>query len=252
MEALKIIPQVFFDIIARVVPGCAAIVAWLLLLRKTWELTVADLFGSSFAKDSTTLSFLIFLGAGYVVGELISPLAKGMQRINKKIPFSVKEYRELQSKRRKKKEEENDGQQKKTTHTAEAPAQTGHSDTEKKQFSEKDLSYDRLRLQNPEIGALCAKIRAEFTMHNALAVVFALSAVYYPFSSVFFHWQVFIVLVVLTLTTAFRGKSTNKTFDETKAKFNELIKEQKTHAKNTNIQTPSIPVPAGEQSNLFQ
>jgi hypothetical protein len=250
MEALKIIPQVFFDIIARVVPGCTAIVAWLLLLQKTWELSMSGLFGTSFAKDSTTLSFLIFLGAGYVAGELISPLAKGMQRINKNIPFSLKEYKELKSRRDKKREEEE--QEKTELQKVKVPSGTEHANASKKTFSEEDLSYDRLRLQHPEVGALCAKIRAEFTMHNALAVVFGFSAVGYPFSPLPFHWLVFIVLVALTWLTAFRGKSTNKTFNETKAKFDLLIKEQKASAKNAIPEIPSGTALANESSALFQ
>jgi hypothetical protein len=33
-------------------------------------------------------------------------------------------------------------------------------------------NYDRLRLDHPEVGALCAKIRAEFEMYNGFCVVF--------------------------------------------------------------------------------
>jgi hypothetical protein len=103
MEALKIIPQVFFDIIARVIPGCVSIVAYFILCKKTLESSVAVLFGDSFAKGSPTLSFFIFLGTGYVVGELISPAAKVIQRFNEKIPLTIKEYKKMKEEKEKNK-----------------------------------------------------------------------------------------------------------------------------------------------------
>jgi len=206
MEALKLIPQVFFDLFARVIPGCVGIVSYLILSEEDWESIVSYLFGPSFARESTTLSFLIFLGAGFIVGELLSPLAKTVQKINEiRFPFKKKE--------------------KKENIKAKDPADQALKEEGK--FSEKKLRYDRLRLEKPEVGALCAKIRAEFTMHNALSVVFAINSIYYPFSGLTFRWYIFTLLLLMTILTAYRGRTTNQTFNETVAKFTQLLSEKK-------------------------
>jgi hypothetical protein len=185
MEGLKIIPQVFFDLIARVIPGAAGIIAYLLLFNKTWEQLVLRFLGQSTTQQfSVVLSIFIFLGAAYFVGQLLSPAAKYVQRLG-----------EMKIFRPAKKEEG---------------------------------SYDYLRFHHPDAGALCAKIRAEFTMHNSLAVVFAFSTAYYPFSVLTWNWYAFITLIILTISQAIRGKKTRDTFHETVTKFDNVAKLGKT------------------------
>src|SRR6516165_9398750 len=84
MNALELIPSVFFDGIARVVPGITAIAAYLLLSGHSWSQILEKTLGPPFA---TTDAFwpatgLLFLSA-YIVGQLIAPLAKLAQRIGK-------------------------------------------------------------------------------------------------------------------------------------------------------------------------
>jgi hypothetical protein len=179
MEGLKIIPQVFFDLIARVIPGAAGIISYLILFDKTWGQLTSRFLGSS-TEVGVVLSIFIFLGAAYVVGHLLSPAAKYVQRLGERKIFHP------------------------------APKEEG--------------SYDDLRLRHPEVGALCAKIRAEFTMYNGLAVVFALSAAYYPFSKLQWNWFAFTLLVVITLSQLIRGKETRDTFNKTTRKFFDAAK----------------------------
>jgi hypothetical protein len=196
MEGLKVIPQVFFDLIARVIPGAAGIIAYLMLFNKTWEQLVLRFLGQETAqKPNAILSIFIFLGAAYFVGQLISPAAKCVQRLSELKVFETK-----------KKE---DGSQK---------------GSEK---SSDKSEYDYLRFHHPDVGALCAKIRAEFTMHNGLAVVFVLSTVYYPFSELSMNWYIFITLIILTISQAIRGKTTRETYNETVLKFNNIAKMEK-------------------------
>jgi hypothetical protein len=212
METLKLIPQVFFDLLARVVPGCVGLVSYFVLTGKPWNDIISYLFGASFVQDSSTLSFLIFLGTGFVVGEIISPAAKWVQRINEgKIPKSIKEYKEARIEDKLKKLS---------------------LKKDEYRFSKDKLRYDRLRFEKSEIGALCAKIRAEFTMHNSLAVVFAIDAFYYPFSVISFHWYILFLFIVLTIITANRGRSTNDTFNETVAKFVQILNEKESDSQN--------------------
>lgn len=82
-------------------------------------------------------------------------------------------------------------------------------------------AYDWLRLNKSEAGSQCAKIRAEFTMHNSLAVVFAGAAVLYPFSALEWQWPIQLVLVAGAVLAAVRGRTTRDTFHDTVSKFYE-------------------------------
>ncbi|MBK9983973.1 MAG: hypothetical protein IPP15_16665 [Saprospiraceae bacterium] len=179
MESLKIIPQVFFDLIARVVPGAFGIIAYLLFFDKTWASLVAQIMGESVVNAGASVTIFVFLGASYVAGELISPAAKFVQWFGE-----LKFFR---------------------------PG-----------IKEKN-SYDYLRYKHPYVGGLCAKIRAEFTMHNGMAVVFGLSAAYYPFSSKPWNWYVFCILVTMSLIIAVRGRKTRDTFNKTVLKFAKVV-----------------------------
>lgn len=182
MDGLKIIPQVFFDLIGRVIPGGVFIIAYLLLFDKTWGQMISQIFGKSNSKDDVTaLTILIFIGASYTVGQLLSPAAKFIQRLGEKDIFKPE------------------------------PSEKG--------------AYDFLRMHHPDAGALCAKIRAEFTMFNGLVVVFALSTIYYPFRETC-DLRIFFILIILTLTQAVRGKNTRDTFQKTVKKFYKAAKEE--------------------------
>lgn len=209
METLKLIPQVFFDLLARLVPGCAGLVLFFILYEKNLQGIVNELFGEKLA-ESVSSSFFLFLGMGYVIGVVISPAAKMVQRLNELgIPFSLTKMKKALADYRAGKHKKNNLTQ------------------EKEPFSEKKLRYDRLRLEEPEVGALCAKIRAEFTMHNSLAVIFALGSAAVLFSDLKYTWGMFVVLVLLTFAETYRGSTVNDTFNDTVAKFTQIIKERK-------------------------
>ena len=175
MESLKIIPQVFFDLFARLIPGSVGIVAYLLLFKENWDSLVKKILGSSISYSGTSYPFLIFLGTAFVMGELLSPIAKLLQRLTEHKPF--------------------------------------------KKIEKEDGLYDKLRFHQPYVGSLCAKIRAEFTMHNGLSAVFAMSAVYYPFSAATWHWYILVILICMTFISLIRGHNTNETFNKTVIKF---------------------------------
>jgi hypothetical protein len=173
-SSLKLIPQVFFDLIGRVVPGALGVVACLLLTGTTWESWLNATLGAPLATASAPVAILIFLGAAYVVGQLLSPAAKLVQRIGELKYFCP---------------------------------------------GAKAEGYDWLRLKHPEAGAYCAKIRAEFTMHNGVATVLLVSAVAYPFTGEVWRWSVFVALVLGGLLAAYRGRTTRDTFNKTVNEF---------------------------------
>ena len=90
MESLKIIPEIFFDLIARVVPGGVGLVAYLLLSRQSWQSWLNATLGPLPA-GSLSVAILIFLVAAYLVGQLLSPAAKLVQRIGEDLPNQIGE-----------------------------------------------------------------------------------------------------------------------------------------------------------------
>ena len=82
MDSLKLIPSVFFDAIARVVPGSAAMIAYLYFAHTTWSQVLAQYLGAAFAGQNALLvSTILFFMTAYVAGQFLSTFAKGVQRI---------------------------------------------------------------------------------------------------------------------------------------------------------------------------
>lgn len=178
MDSLKLIPSIFFDIIARVVPGIFAIFSYVLIYHHNGTCYLDNQAIKALLTNSGAwiLFTVLFFFAAYIIGQLISPFAKAIQRVGEMKVFKP---------------------------TKKAPKR----------------AYDRLRLNRKEAGSQCAKIRAEFTMHNGFAVVFILSSVMYHI--VIDKWQgsIFFILFSLALVTAIRGRTTRDTFHETVRKF---------------------------------
>jgi hypothetical protein len=173
MDSLKLIPQVFFDLIGRVVPGAVAILAALQLSGTTWESWLRASLGEKLAESPSGSMFIYLIGA-YVVGQLVSPLAKLVQRAGELPSFKPRA---------------------------------------------KADGYDWLRTHAPEAGAHCAKIRAEFTMHNGLAAVLLAMAGAYVLSDDAWRWWVLVSLIASGVLAAVRGRTTRDTFHQTVAKF---------------------------------
>jgi hypothetical protein len=72
MDAFKFIPQLFFDLIARVVPGVVALVMFVMVIPSAWY----ELIKTAQVKPSFAAVSFVTMGAGYVVGHLIAPLGK--------------------------------------------------------------------------------------------------------------------------------------------------------------------------------
>jgi hypothetical protein len=137
MDALKLIPQVFFDAIARVVPGGTALA--LLFTCVPWVATawqkLLHVSQGMVKEPSTVFSSLSILVCAYAIGHVVSPMTKGIQRVGEWL----------------------------------LPR------TEPKDGKSRSEKYDWLRVYAPDAGAHCAKLRAEFTMYNSLAAVFLLA-----------------------------------------------------------------------------
>jgi hypothetical protein len=81
VDALKLIPQLFFDLIARVVPGIVALFVFGFLISDCSRSCVVGL-NLDFEAIKTIGSALVFFGltgAAYVVGHLLAPIGKWLR-----------------------------------------------------------------------------------------------------------------------------------------------------------------------------
>jgi hypothetical protein len=181
MEFSKLIPQVFFDILARFVPGALLFGAWVVLLGgDEWSRVLDALLGGHLNGDNAVAAMsLVALFLSFLVGYVLAPIAKQVQRMNERLLL------------------------KKDPDTGER--------------------YDQLRAHRPDAGALCAKIRAEFTMHNALSVAFVAVAVMSTQSDAIatrgWHWFWALASLGVAVLMAWRGATTEETFQQTTRKL---------------------------------
>jgi hypothetical protein len=202
MDVLKLVPQVFFDLIGRVVPGAAAIVAALVITSSTWEYWLSAIVGKELVTKSPTAAFVLLFASSYVVGQLLSPLAKLVQRIGELFGRKPKDFPEKYSRKA-------EGFRKNKIFYLYSLVRP----------EPKAKGYDWLRANHPEAGAHCAKIRGEFTMHNGLAAVFLSSAAVYPFRGQPWHATVLTILIVASVVEFGRGRTTRDTFNKTVREF---------------------------------
>ncbi|WP_179855383.1 hypothetical protein [Paractinoplanes atraurantiacus] len=194
----ELIPQVFFDILARYVPGLVLFGSWILLLgQDEWRALLSTVVGGRL-DDGNALpaATLVLLFVPFVAGYVIAPLAKIVQRCNER-GWSLPPL----------------------------PSRAVYEDGGQKWrpkywwvLNDKDAGkgYDWLRRNAPEAGALSAKIRAEFTMHNALAVAFLAIAV---MAVVAREWGWAVASALTAPLMAYRGATTEKTYFGTTRKL---------------------------------
>jgi hypothetical protein len=179
MDALKSIPQFFFDVIGRVVPGSVAVILLLYLVDPTWntwtQFIRGLLAGYGGEIPSTFIALTLFLAA-FVAGHIISPAAKLIQRIGERFPTTLK------------------------------------------RIDSESEHYAWLRLHRADAGGHCAKLRAEFTMYNSLSAVFFLTTVAFLFlEPMSIAWPSASLIVCLLM--AYRGREGRKTFSDAVADF---------------------------------
>jgi len=217
MNALELIPSVFFDAIARVVPGITAIAAYLLLSGHSWSQILEKTLGPPFATALWPATGLLFLSA-YIVGQLIAPFAKLAQRIGEweQLVASLAKFAQRI------------GKWKPLAKLAQRIGKWKPLKNFGKRLLELKLmpdahpnAYDFLRLYYKDAGQQCAKIRAEFTMYNGFATVFLACTICYPVYISTWRRSILVMLVGATVVTAYRGRTTRDTYNSTVMKFAE-------------------------------
>jgi hypothetical protein len=172
MDASKLIPQLFFDLIARVVPGSLAIIMIAIAANIKLGKLITDFWdGAQAIQESGLFLGLGFFLAAYLIGHLISPIGIWIEEqvIRRLFPTY---YRVLQ-------DAVLDGSDyspsirnffmkemgfKKGMDIRKVPA----NQYEKMVF----VWNDWLQVNNPDVGTRAAKVRAEYRMHSENVVVF--------------------------------------------------------------------------------
>lgn len=189
MEALRLIPQAFFEFFARLVPGAVALVIWMALFggARCWQ-NILEAFAAGHLDESNVSGIAIFVATGmaYVLGQLIAPLGKAAQRASE-LAASIFASKRIQ------------------VRNSEPLAAAGED-------------YDWLRANRPALGELVAKIRSEHTMFYSLAAIFAVAAVA-SITNRSIDWGVTMIMVVAMIACAVRGYSTRVTMRQTARKL---------------------------------
>jgi len=199
MKALaELIPQVFFDILARYVPGLVLFGSWIFLFgQDEWTGLLSTVVGGKLdSGNALPAATLALLFVPFVVGYVIAPLAKAVQRGNERgwlLP----------------------------PRPSRSVYESGRRMWRPKYWwvlSDKGAGdgYDWLRKNASEAGAFSAKIRAEFTMNNALAVAFLAITVMACFAGE--RWWA-LASGLATPLMAYRGATTEETFQKTTRKL---------------------------------
>lgn len=83
MDVLKLIPQLFFDLIARVVPGIVCLVLLTCLWPGLdWKGFLNTVSADQLDKENIfAFVFFVPLGVGFVIGHLIAPIGKWLRKI---------------------------------------------------------------------------------------------------------------------------------------------------------------------------
>ncbi len=81
MDALKLIPQLFYDVISRVIPGVVALVLVALALGSNVGALAAGPFsGAPALRDSPLFLGVALIGAAYIAGQMIAPVSDFYER----------------------------------------------------------------------------------------------------------------------------------------------------------------------------
>jgi hypothetical protein len=206
MDALKFLPQAFFEFFARLVPGGVALVVWMVLLGGAdhWPYILRT-FAAGQLDTSNVAGIAIFvaISSAYGLGQLFAPLGKAAQRASEFAAASILIPARDTATRFVKKEP-----------------------TKAKSISGDD--YDWLRANAPALGELVAKIRSEHTMFYSLASIFAVASTAYLWTACF-AWIKFVLLIVAAIACAGRGYSTRMTMRETAQKLRKSLDRTSSH-----------------------
>ena len=204
-ELSKIIPELFYDLLGRVIPGVIAVWIWLYALGISLTTALVIMFGTSkVLSESVFVVITTIMLIGYLIGHLISPVSSFMhtQVLARLFPsyFKVLQNAVLSSR-----------------NPYPSAVSLVLNDEVSSMFGEKArdassssyrrityLWYDSIRLLNPTAGTRLAKMRAEYRMLEGIYVVFTIALILHVLSLLAGHvisWG-FIIGSTIAITIA--------------------------------------------------
>jgi hypothetical protein len=167
MEAPRLVPQLFYDLIGRVIPGAVTILGITIAL----QIDLSVLLSSPFSqipplRESSLFLSTVFLAAAYLVGHMVAPLSDLLRPLLKLLaPSHFDILRKLV-------QGDDRGYTSRIVHFFQEQAEFTpngiHPDKSRYEY----LTYiwaDWLHIEHPDTGARLAKIRAECRLHSELA-----------------------------------------------------------------------------------
>src|SRR5918995_3959363 len=95
MEFGKLVPQIFFDILTRFVPGAVLLCSWIVFLgQDDWRRLLNSLLGGNLHGDNPLpVPMLAVPFLSFLLGYLLAPFTRGVQRLNEDPPLVTKKTR---------------------------------------------------------------------------------------------------------------------------------------------------------------
>lgn len=195
MLSTPTIPLFFFDLIGRVVPGSVALAVFRVAAPASVQTSAGRLLHDLGAGPpaSSAASALAWAGIAYIVGHLLAPLSKGVVLVLRRV-FGARRSGTPPIRWFVCPDRQRDGL---------VP-------------TEPWTEYDWLRVHGPQVSDFATRIRAEYTLHFALAVVFAGGAVLSIVSASEREWDATLVWVfsfcALSALCSWRGGDLTASF----------------------------------------
>jgi uncharacterized protein (TIGR00725 family) len=201
MEALKEIPQIFFDLIARVVPGLLALFVLDCYGVLPWSGIVNAVSGGRSQGGNSFGVALFIVATAYLLGHMLSLISKHLEKVAEYFAciYLAVEPTWVKSPRR-------------ATLWAKVRSvqkSARQIDKDRKAKLTRDeiwQKYDWLRVNKSAAGSLAVRIRAEYTMYFSICAVLLLTV----FGPNLRYWR--LVLVLTAVFTLHRAQDVKKTF----------------------------------------
>ncbi|MCI0523914.1 MAG: helix-turn-helix domain-containing protein, partial [Acidobacteria bacterium] len=204
MDALKFIPQLFYDLIARVIPGGVALFVWAMALDKKIGKIVADaLEGSPGLQQSAFVISAIIFVLAYLVGHLVSPLSEFLKS-NTVERIAPQYFRVLKDAVSGQSVDFPPRVQSFLNRELNSPLEADDKVSSGQYFRQAlFLWYDRLRRQDAEVGARLTKLRAEYRMYEEIAGIMGIGLLLHMTAvltlGIKWNWPLIISGVVIAL-----------------------------------------------------
>jgi hypothetical protein len=202
VDLLKLIPQLFYDLISRVVPGGLAILALTAAANaRVGEFLTSALAGLSPLQESTLFLGLALLMAAYLIGQLLSPLSDLFHRTLIRM-FFRSHFEVLKSAVLPKSEYGDDVRHFLLRQLGIHDAANVDGVPTRRWANAIFIWHDWLRIKSPDAGVRAAKVRAEYRMHSQNAVVLVAGLICHLLLAASGHHELSARIVVFALAGA--------------------------------------------------